>query len=359
MIPVTKPFSPPIEEYQKIIEGIWKRNWFTNNGPLVNDLELKLKEYLGLNHLLYVTNGTIAIQLALKALNINKEVITTPFSYVATTSSLVWEGCNPIFVDIDPNTLNIDPNKIEDAITENTQAILATHCFGNPCDVEAIDRIAKKYNLKVIYDAAHCFGTKYKGKSIFEWGDICTTSFHATKLFHTIEGGAVFSKDPELIKQLAWRRNFGHDGPENFHGVGINGKNSEFHAAMGIVNLNYINQILDSRKKQASYYFNMLGGKNIIMPIVHYDVEFNHSYFPVVFGNEDELLRVKKELELGGIFPRRYFYPTLSSLNYVENGITPIADQIAKSILCLPMYFELGEYEIEMICRRILRVLNN
>nr|WP_316929085.1 DegT/DnrJ/EryC1/StrS family aminotransferase [Nitritalea halalkaliphila] len=228
-----------------------------------------------------------------------------------------------------------------------------------PCDVETIEKIARKYKLKVIYDAAHCFGTKFKGRSIFEWGDISTTSFHATKLFHTIEGGALFSKDPELIKQLAWRRNFGHDGPENFHGVGINGKNSEFHAAMGIVNLNYINQILDSRKKQASFYNHMLAEKNIVMPKIHSDVEFNHSYFPVVFENEDVLLNVKKELEVAGIFPRRYFYPTLSSLNYVQNYNTPVADHIAKSILCLPMYFELGEFEIEMICRRILRVLNN
>lgn len=359
MIPVTKPFSPPIDEYQKLIEGIWKRNWFTNNGPLVNDLELKLKDYLGLKHLIYVTNGTIAIQLALKALQINDEVITTPFSYVATTSSLVWEGCKPIFVDIDSETFNIDPNKIEEAITENTQAILATHCFGNPCDVEAIDKIAKKYNLKVIYDAAHCFGTKFKGKSIFEWGDISTTSFHATKLFHTVEGGAVFTKDTGLIKQLAWRRNFGHDGPEDFIGVGINGKNSEFHAAMGIVNLNYISQILESRKIQASFYRKILADKNLIMPKIHNDVEFNNSYFPIVFKNEVELLRVKKELEVSGIFPRRYFFPTLSSLNYVDNCSTPIADHIAKSILCLPMYFDLGELEIEMICRRILRVLNN
>lgn len=188
-MPVTKPFSPPIAEYQELLSGIWQRNWFTNNGPLVNDLELKLKKHLDLKHLLYVSNGTIALQIALKALGITKKVITTPFSYVATTSSLVWEGCKPIYVDIDPETFNIDPTKIEDAIDSDTEAILATHCFGNPCDIDAIDRIAKKHNLKVIYDAAHCFGTTYKGKSVFTFGDISTTSFHATKLFHTIEGG--------------------------------------------------------------------------------------------------------------------------------------------------------------------------
>ena len=359
MIPVTKPFSPPIEEYHMLMQGIWKRNWFTNNGPLVNDLELRLKEYLDIKHLLYVTNGTIAIQIALKALNITKEVITTPFSYVATTSSLVWEGCKPIFVDIDQATFNIDPNKIEAAITKDTQAILATHCFGNPCDVEAIDRIAKKYNLKVIYDAAHCFGTKYKGRSIFEWGDISTTSFHATKLFHTIEGGAVFAQNPELIKQLAWRRNFGHNGPEDFHGVGINAKNSEFHAAMGIINLGYISEILESRKTQAEHYDAMFAKLTLQKPKIHHDVAFNHSYYPVVFENEQILLAVKKALELEEIFPRRYFFPTLSSLHYVEKFETPIADDISKRILCLPMYFELGKFEIEMICRKVLRIINN
>lgn len=359
MIPVTKPFSPPIEEYQKLVEGIWKRNWFANNGPLVNDLELRLKDYLDLKHVLYVTNGTVAIQIALKALNINKEVITTPFSYIATTSSLVWEGCKPIFVDIDPETFNINPKKIEQAVTENTQAILATHCFGNPCEVEEIDKIAKKYNLKVIYDAAHCFGTRYKGRSIFEWGDISTTSFHATKLFHTIEGGAVFTKDPVLIKQLAWRRNFGHNGPEDFHGVGINAKNSEFHAAMGIVNLGYVNQILNSRKTQADHYNKMFLKAKLLNPKIHNEAEFNHSYYPIVFENEEILLAVKLELELEEIFPRRYFFPTLSSLNYVEKYDTPIADDIARRILCLPMYHGLGQFEIEMICRKILRVLNN
>lgn len=358
MIPVTKPFSPPIEEYHMLMKGIWKNNWFTNNGPLVNDLELRLKEYLGVKHLLYVTNGTIAIQIALKALNITKEVITTPFSYVATTSSLVWEGCKPIFVDIDSETFNINPKKIEAAITKDTEAILATHCFGNPCDVEEIDKIAKKYKLKVIYDAAHCFGTIYKGRSIFEWGDISTTSFHATKLFHTIEGGAVFSQDPELIKQLAWRRNFGHNGPEDFHGVGINAKNSEFHAAMGIINLGYVNEILKSRKMHAGFYDAMFAKSNLQKPKISQDVVFNHSYYPVVFENEQVLLEVKKALELEEIFPRRYFFPTLSSLNYVEKFETPIADDISKRILCLPMYHELGKFEIDMICRKVLRVIN-
>src|SRR5690606_18072879 len=221
MIPVTKPFLPPQEEYEKYLDGIWKREWLTNNGPLVNELELQLKEYLGLKHILYVSNGTIALQMAIKALELKGEIITTQFSFVATTSSIVWEGCKPVFVDIDQATLNIDPSKIEAAITSETSGILATHVYGNPCDIEAIQAIADKHGLKVIYDAAHCFGTKYKGRSVFEYGDISTTSFHATKLFHTIEGGAVFTKDPEVLKKLSFLRNFGHNGPEKYEGVGI------------------------------------------------------------------------------------------------------------------------------------------
>ncbi|MDB6130803.1 MAG: DegT/DnrJ/EryC1/StrS family aminotransferase, partial [Verrucomicrobiales bacterium] len=191
MINVSKPFLPPIEEYEHLVKSIWKRNWLTNNGPLVNELELKLKEYLGLNHLLYLNNGTIALQIAIKALGLRGEIITTPFSFVATASTIVWEGCTPVFADIDPHSLNIDPISIEAKITTRTSAILATHVYGNPCEIERIAAIAKKHNLKVIYDAAHCFGTLYEGKSVFQYGDVSTTSFHATKLFHTVEGGAV------------------------------------------------------------------------------------------------------------------------------------------------------------------------
>lgn len=359
MIPVTRPFSPPINEYVDLVNGIWQRNWFTNNGPLVNDLELKLKEYLGLNHFLFVTNGTIAIQMALKSLGITKEVITTPFSYVATTSSLVWEGCTPVFVDIDRQTLNIDVNKIENAITENTQAILATHCFGNPCDVKAIASIAERHGLKVIYDAAHCFGTLVDGESVFKWGDISTTSFHATKLYHTIEGGGVFTNDPEVLKKMAWVRNFGHNGPDDFSGLGINGKNSEFHAAMGLVNLNHINNILESRKNQTIFYNERLAYKSLYRPILLKGAESNNSYYPVVFETHEMMLKVKRALELDEIFPRRYFYPSLSSLNYVDKQNTPVSDDIASRILCLPMYYELTKVEIEMICRKVLRVLNN
>ena len=356
MIPVTKPFSPPIEEYQKLLEGIWNRNWFTNNGPLVQQLEEELKDYLHVSNLLYVSNGTIALQIAIKALGLTKEIITTPFSYVATTSSIVWEGCTPIFVDIDPNTLNIDPAKIEDAITHNTEAILATHCFGNPCDIDAIDVIAKKYNLKVIYDAAHCFGTKYKGKSVFSYGDVSTVSFHATKLYHTIEGGAVFTSDPEILKRMSYMRNFGHDGPERFEGVGINGKNSEFHAAMGVINLKYVENILSRRKSQTEHYRFNLSTISVNFIDILSNTEINHAYFPVIFNSERELLKVYKFLQSKSIFPRRYFFPSLSSLSYVR-GDTPLCDEISKKVLCLPLYHELTPQQIELISSSIKKAM--
>ena len=358
MIPVTKPFSPPIESYQELLAGIWQRNWFTNNGPLVNDLELKLKKHLDLKHLLYLSNGTIAIQIALKALGITKKVITTPFSYVATTSSIVWEGCTPVFVDINPETFNIDPVKIEAAIEHDTEAILATHCFGNPCDIDAIDRIAKKHNLKVIYDAAHCFGTTYKGQSVFAYGDVSTTSFHATKLYHTIEGGAVFTPNPDVLKTMAYMRNFGHDGPERFYGVGINGKNSEFHAAMGVVNLNYVNEILAKRKAQSQMYNQLLSGLLVQKQKITDGAAFNYAYYPVVFESEEVALKMKAALERSEIFPRRYFYPSLSSLPYTK-GTTPLADSISTRILCLPLYHELSSLEQELIARILLRTQNN
>ncbi|HCW08965.1 MAG TPA: aminotransferase DegT [Cytophagales bacterium] len=358
MIPVTKPFLPPQEEYEAYLKGIWQRNWLTNNGPLVNELELQLKNYLGLKHLLYVSNGTIAIQLAIKALGLKGQIITTPFSYVATTSSIVWEGCEPVFVDIVPQTFNIDAGMIEAAITPATSAILATHCFGNACDIDAIDAIAKRHHLKVIYDAAHCFGTSYKGKSVFDFGDVSTTSFHATKLFHTVEGGAVFTKESSLLKKMAYMRNFGHDGPEKFNGVGINGKNSEFHAAMGLCNLKYIDDILARRREQSLIYDSLFYGLDIQRIKIQEHCTFNYAYYPVVFSTEELTLKVKNKLEAADIFPRRYFYPSLSRLNYISTSPTPVADDISSRILCLPVYFELMEEDQNRIAEIVKTVVH-
>jgi dTDP-4-amino-4,6-dideoxygalactose transaminase len=354
MIPVTKPFSPPIEEYKRHIDGIWERNWFTNNGPLVLELEKKLRQHLDLQQLLFLGNGTIAIQIAIKALELKGEIITTPFSYVATTSSIVWENCVPVFADIDEETLNISPASIEACITEKTTAILATHVYGNPCDIDAIDALAKKHGLKVIYDAAHCFGTLYKGRSVFGFGDVSTTSFHATKLFHTIEGGAVFSTDEAVHARMSYMRNFGHNGPVTFAGLGINGKNSEFHAAMGLVNLNYIAEILEKRQLVHQWYDRLLQGKDVRKPAVTAQSTFNYSYYPLVFPSEEILLQVIDKMQQQNIFPRRYFYPTLSSLHYVTNPYkTPIADAVSKRVICLPLFHTITEEEVMQVSQAI------
>ncbi|MCM0668678.1 DegT/DnrJ/EryC1/StrS family aminotransferase [Flavobacterium tyrosinilyticum] len=360
MIPVTKPFLPPQEEYQQLVDGIWKRKWLTNMGPLASDLEMNLKDYLRVNHLLYVTNGTVALQMAIKALNITGEIITTPFSFVATTSTIVWEGCTPVFVDIEEKSLNIDVTKIEAAITEKTEAILATHVYGNPCDVQVIDKIAKKHNLKVIYDGAHAFGVKVDGKSIFEYGDISTCSLHATKLYHSIEGGLILTNDAELLKKLAYIRNFGISGFDSFAELGINGKNSEFHAAMGLVNLKYIQEIYDKRKELTMHYNAKLKGLKAYRPLWHSESNENYSYYPIVIESEELLQNIKKFLDGHEIFTRRYFYPSLANtLPYLEPQDLEVTDTVSKRVLCLPLYYDLTLEEVDLICRLILRVQNN
>ena len=358
MIPVTKPFLPPREEFEEYLRGIWQRNWLTNNGPLVLDLEAALRDYLKVPHLLYVANGTIALQMAIKALGLKGEILTTPFSYVATTSSIVWEGCTPVFVDIDNSTFNIDPDRIEDTITPRTTAILATHCFGNACDIEAIGYIAKKHNLKVIYDGAHAFGTLFRQQSVFLYGNITTASFHATKLYHTVEGGAVVTQDPELHKRLAYMRNFGHDGPAKFNGVGINGKNSEFHAAMGHCNLKFIQSIMERRAAQWIYYENLLKQSDVQLQTIKSYCQHNYAYFPIVFPTEQMVSMAMKALEHKEIFTRRYFYPSLSQLDYVNHLPTPVSDSIARRILCLPLYHDLSPEEQDFIVKIIQQSQN-
>ena len=355
MIPITKPFLPPKEVFDELVAGIWQRNWLTNDGPLTSKLELDLKNYLGLDHLLFVTNGTIALQFAIRALELTGEVITTPFSYVATTSSLVWENCQPVFADINPISFNIDPATIEALITPKTSGILATHVFGNVCEVETIQEIADRYGLKVIYDGAHAFGVDYKGKSIFSYGDISTCSFHATKLFHTVEGGAVMTQDPELLRKMSLFRSFGHTSTTSFEGVGINGKNSEFHAAMGLANLSYVPKIIARRKKLSRLYDKWLKGLACETPQQLEAITYNFAYYPILLSSEQELQRIVKALHISEIYPRRYFYPSLSQLDYVEKRSTPISDDVALRVLCLPLYYELSLEEVELICRLVLR----
>ena len=352
MINVTQTFLPPIEEFEKILKRAWDKKWMTNRGELLLELESELSKYLKVSNFFITTNGTLPLQIALKTLGITKEVITTPFSYVATTSAIIWENCTPVFVDIEKDMLTIDPKKIEAAITENTEAILATHVFGNPCDVEAIQVIAKKYNLKVIYDAAHCFAVNYKDKSIFSYGDIITTSFHSTKLFHTGEGGAIFVPDDSLYKKCYYHHNFGHNGPLEFHGLGINAKASEMQAAMGLSVLPYIDVIIAKRKVLTETYETLLqNNQNLTLLKFRDSTEKNYSYMPVVFKEKTQMEAVLEKLAALKIYPRRYFYPSLNTLPYLKNSVSmPISEDICDKVLCLPLYFELEKQHVTEIC---------
>lgn len=362
MINVTKSFLPDLSTYTEYLKGVWERGHLTNHGPLVLELEARLTEYLGVKHFYFLNNGTIAIQIAIKALDIKGEVITTPFSYVATTSSIVWEQAEPVFVDIDPRTLTLDPAKIEAAITPRTTAILATHVYGIPCDVEAIGAIAKRHNLKVVYDAAHAFGVQYKGQSLLNYGDISTLSFHATKLFHTVEGGGITTSDPELAHRIAYLRNFGHNGQEAFWGLGVNGKNSEFHAAMGLCVLPNMAAIIADRGKISGWYEQFLiaelGGR-LIRPFIPSGTIYNYAYYPVLFENEESLVAVRDALNREQIFPRRYFYPALHHLPYITKQYDlPVTEHASKTVLCLPLYYGLEEQTVAQINSIICKTLN-
>lgn len=353
MIPVTKSFLPPIEDYIRYLQKIWDSNQLTNHGPLVNELEQKLKDYLGVKHLFFISNGTIALQIAIKALNLHGEIITTPFSYVATTSSIVWEGCEPVFVDIDPNTLCIDPDLIEEAITPRTTAILATHVYGIPCAVEKIRSIAEKHGIKVLYDAAHTFGGEYSGKSIVSYGDASVLSFHATKLFHTVEGGAIVTNNDEMAHRISYMRNFGHNGQEAFWGLGINGKNSEFHAAMGLCNLLHVPEIIAARKEVSSWYDELLSGSGLVRPALPEGTDYNYAYYPVLFPSEEELIQARDRLNENQIYPRRYFYPALNNLPYVDYREFSNTNKTALCVLCLPLYINLDRNIVDVICQTI------
>ncbi len=355
MINVTQTFFPPLVEYQKQLERIWHNQWLTNRGELVLELEQKLKDYLKIDNIIVTNNGTIPLQIALKLLGNQGEIITTPFSYVATTAAIIWENCTPVFVDIHPDYLTIDETKIEAAITSKTTAILATHVFGNPCHIEEIERIAQKYNLKVIYDAAHCFDVQYNNKSIFEYGDVSTCSFHATKLFHTGEGGAMFANDTSLQQKLFYSHNFGHNGPLNFHGLGINGKISELQAAMGLAVFSYMDSIIKSRENVCAFYNENLNFDILKTIKIRENTIWNFSYYPVIFENELQLLAVQKVLNDNQIFPRRYFYPSLNTINYVNANKMPVSEDIASRIMCLPLYNGLNI----TVLKKIVAILNN
>lgn len=351
LIPVTRAFLPPLEDYQALLRQVWAAGQVTNNGALLQRLEQRLQPYHGMRHVRFAGNGTVTLQLALRALGIDGEVITTPFSYVATTSALIWERCKPVFVDIEAEGFNIDAERIEEAITPHTSAIMATHVYGLPCDVERIERIAARHGLKVIYDAAHAFGTVYKGRPLLSYGDISSCSFHATKIFHTVEGGSIACNDDALAHRIGLLRAFGHIKDEHYS-VGINAKNSELHAAMGLLVLDHFNDILRRRAAQWERY--RAGLSEFRIARVPTDTLFNHAYFPVVLGSEEELHRVMAGMAEHGVAPRRYFYPSLSKLPYLDAARScPLAEDIAPRVICLPLYHELSDAAIDSISERL------
>jgi dTDP-4-amino-4,6-dideoxygalactose transaminase len=354
---VTHAALPPLAEYVSYLTRIWDSHWLTNNGPLVRELEHKLRDYLECPQLWFVNNGTTALQLAIKALGLTGEIITTPFSYVATTGTILWENCTPVFVDVRERDLTIDPQLVEAKITSRTQAILATHVYGFPCDVDALGRIARRHNLKIIYDAAHAFGCRLHGRSLASFGDVSCLSFHATKLFHTVEGGAVvINSDAALTERVRLMRAFGHHG-DHHQCIGINGKNSEFHAAMGLCNLPLLPTTLARRREQHRLYDEKLCGSRVSpLTVQMAGFEYNHAYYPVLLPSEAHLLESMVQLAADGIVPRRYFYPALNRLPYVDAARCAVAEDAAARVLCLPLSEVVTAETIERVSAGLLRV---
>jgi len=349
MIPVTKAYLPNKEKYQSYVDRIFQSGWLTNNGSLLQELEQRLADYLGVKNIILVANGSFALQLAYKALALEGEVITTPFSFAATTSTLAWEGLKPVFADINSETFNIDPAQIEAQINPNTSAIVPVHVFGNPCDVDAIQAIADKHKLKVVYDAAHAFGSEYKDQSVLNFGDISTLSFHSTKLFHTIEGGAVITNDDELARKIRLMINFGISSPTSIESVGTNAKMNEFEAAMGLCVLDEIDTIRQRREDIWQVYTNELSN---IVELQQWNEhgKNNCAYAPVLFESEEQLLRIEAKLKENDISPRRYFYPSLDTLSYLDSKqVCNNSRDIASRILCLPIYPTLKLDDVQKI----------
>lgn len=380
-ITVTSPLLPDLNEYNQLLQDIWSRKWITNNGHYHQELEKQLSEYLGVPYLSLFTNGTLPLITALQALGIHEgEVITTPYSFVATTHSIWWNKLRPVFVDVDPNTGNIDPDKIEATITDKTVAIMPVHVYGCPCDVEGIDVIAKKHNLKVIYDAAHAFGVTYKGKSILEWGDLSTLSFHATKVYNTIEGGAMVMHSAEMKYDVDNLKNFGFRGETNVVAPGINSKMDEMRAAYGLLNLKQVDWAIEQRKRVAKRYVEALDGvKGIKMfPYIKQQsliasfseavqslisFKWNFAYFPILITEDFGISRdaLYEKMKSQGVMGRRYFYPLItdfdpySQYESAKADNLPEAIRLAKQVICLPMHPYLSEDNVKQILDSILK----
>lgn len=361
MIPVTKTYLPEFSDFANQLQVAWETAVLTNNGHLVKKLSSGLSKTLGVENIQLVSNGTLALQLAIKALGLQGEIITTPYSYVATTNAILWEGCTPVFVDIDPETCCISPDLIEAEITDRTTAILATHVYGYPCDVERIQRIADRYGLKVIYDAAHAFGVRLNGQSLLNYGDCSTLSFHATKLFHTAEGGAVVCKDAATAKRVFLMSKFGHVGEDEYLDIGINAKMSELHAAMGLAVLPSVQEIIDARRERFLWYDELLEGLKLKRTKTIAGLEYNYAYYPVIFSSHEQMMMVRAALHTQDIFPRRYFYPSLNTLPFLPESLRrpcPVSESIAQRVLALPLYPKLTRQDVERITVCINGALN-
>jgi dTDP-4-amino-4,6-dideoxygalactose transaminase len=359
---VTQPYLPPLDEFTPYLQKIWDNKQLTNSGPMHQQLEQALCDYLGVPEVALFNNGTIALLTALQAMNVTGEVITTPYSFVATAHSILWNGLTPVFVDIDPVTLNIDPGKIESAITANTSAIMPVHCYGNPCDVTAIQKIADKHNLRLVYDAAHAFGVQNTGGSILCHGDLSVLSFHATKVFNTFEGGAIICPDAKTKQRINSLKNFGIEDEVTVTEVGLNGKMSEINAAFGLLQLKHIEEILEGRRRVAQVYREELSDVAgiTIVPTAGQTVS-NDSYFPILVGPEYPLSRdgLYQKLKNHSIFARRYFYPLISEfpmyrgLSSAQRGNLPVATQVAQQVLCLPIYPSLDDADLNRIINAV------
>lgn len=362
---VTQPFLPPLEAFYPYLEQIWESKCLTNNGPFHKELENKLADYLGVEHLALFANGTLALVTALQALRISGEVITTPFSFVATAHSLLWNGIKPVFVDIHPETFNLDPEKIEAAITPHTTAIMPVHVYGKPCDVENIQHIAETYGLKIIYDAAHAFGVRYKGGSVLKHGDLSTMSFHATKVFNTFEGGAIVCPDDKTKRRVDDLKNFGFHGEVTVVAPGINAKMNEIQAAFGLLQLKHVDQAITRRQAiDALYRQELVNIKGITFPTLPADTQYNYAYFPILVEKDYPLTRdgLYDKLREQGIFPRRYFYPLISEfpmyrgLPSATRQNLPVAHKVAESVLCLPIYPALKPEEQQIVIKIIMEI---
>lgn len=356
MINVTKVQLPPLDEYVRYLEGIWQRGHVTNHGPLVVELERQLAAQLEVPHVYVVTNGMLALHIAIRALRLSGSVLTTPFSYVATTAAPVWEGLRPIYADIDAGYC-LDPDAARAAWADDTSAILATHVYGNACQIEALQTLASERGAAVIYDAAHAYGARYQGRPLASYGDISILSFHATKLFHTVEGGALITHRADLAQRIEYLRNFGHDGPEHFHDAGTNAKMSEFHAAMGLCMLPRMPATVAGRAAVVALYDELLSGLPLQQPLYREGLQRNYAYYPVVFPDENSLLQARQVLNAENIYPRRYFYPSLSELSYVQAATPPYAGEISRRVLCLPLWESLDGFQVRRIASLIRKVL--